>query len=284
MRLERWIRMIASLSVLACASSASLSAGEREMRLTQEQVQHLREVYRQVQQAETKLSRLIEQAERQELLLRPTKEALKRMKAFLAAQDHQRLEEYLDRTASYRLYEDCKAVFSQSKSWEILNDPNQERLIRGPMVHYFRHKAPPEVRASAGLELDPNDPNYTDDMLWQDIKHVHSRRIPEAYFQQQREYFIKERGAPAWLPDYAANVAFADGMIGWYEAGLLLLTGREIRDTEAELTRLYAEMSAIHPRWNRIRSLLADPDSPDNQQVIDAVQEHLRLSPTARLK
>ncbi|HIJ67692.1 MAG TPA: hypothetical protein HPP51_05340, partial [Planctomycetes bacterium] len=94
-------------------ANAANEPNEEEILLAQEKMQQLREVYKEVQQAEVELQRLTEEAEREEPLLRPTVEALKKMKAFLQeAGNPQRFQQYLnnskDRKAAYRLYEHCK--------------------------------------------------------------------------------------------------------------------------------------------------------------------------------
>jgi hypothetical protein len=267
--------------------NAAAEPDEQDILLAQEKMQQLREVYKEIQQAEVELQRLTEEAEREEPLLRPTLEALKKMKAFLQeAGNPQRFQEYLnsskDRKAAYRLYEHCKVVFSQNKSFELLSDPNQERLIKKPMIHYFRTVIAKDSFTSFTPQFDPTDPN--DERLWKNIKRIHFKQAPEEYLQQKREYYVKEKGVPNWLPDYAGNMAFADGMINWYEGGILLLTPQNVREAEKQVKEVYRKIGKIYHRWSKMRHLLADENNPDNEAVIRAVQEHMQIWPTVNRK
>ncbi|GAH80694.1 unnamed protein product, partial [marine sediment metagenome] len=77
--------MTVCLFVLICSGSslyATVEPNEQDIQLAKEKMQRLREVYKEVQQAEVELQRLTEEAEREEPLLRPTVEALKDMRDF----------------------------------------------------------------------------------------------------------------------------------------------------------------------------------------------------------
>ncbi len=279
---EEFIRAILAI-LFVCGGVVACGAGEpneQDIQLASEKMQQLRQVYKEVQQAEADLVRITKVAEQKEPLLCPTKEALKEMKAFLESQDHQRFQKYLnnskDRKAAYWLYENCKTVFGQNKSAELLNDPNQERLIREPMIYYFRHQSPTSLDLPPSF--DTNDPNS--ERLWENIKQVYFRRAPEEYLQQKREYYVKEKGVPEWLPDYAGNMAFADGMINMYEGGMCLLTPQELQDAEKRLLGLYHKMSLIYSGWSQMRHLLADQYTEEEEAVIRAAQEHMHLWPT----
>ncbi|GAH60510.1 unnamed protein product, partial [marine sediment metagenome] len=126
--------------------------------------------------------------------------------------------------------------------------------------------------------FDPNDPN--DERVWQKLKQMHFKRTPDEYLQRAREYYVKEKGVPEWLPDYAGNMAFADQMINTYETGILLLTPQDVRDAEKRVKEVYHKMGTIYPRWNKMRHLLAGENNPDNEAVIRAVQEHMQIWPT----
>jgi hypothetical protein len=274
------------LFALVCFDSSLYGAAEpneQDIQLAKEKMQRLREVYTEVQQAEMELQRLTEEAEREEPLLRPTVEALKKMKAFYEALDHQRFHKYLndskDRKVAYRLYEHCKATFSGNKSLELLNDPNEERLVKKPLIHICRK----ELRKDPLTGFDPNDPN--DERVWQSIKQIlYFQQSPEGYLQQRREYYIKGKGVPEWLPDYAGDMAFADRMINTYETGILLLTPQDVRDAEKRVNNLYVKIGKIYFRWGEMRHLLAGENNPDNEAVIHAVQEHMQIWPTVRRK
>jgi hypothetical protein len=276
------------LFALVCLGSSLCGAvepSEQDMQLAEEKMLRLREVYKQVQQAELELQRLSEEAEREEPLLRPTVEALKKMNAFLEAQDHRRFQAYLDnskdRKAAYRLYEHCKVIFSRSKYFELLNDPNEERLVKKPLIHLYQKELPEELRET----LDPNDPNDpNEERVWQSIKQLYFQQPSEEYLQQRRDYYIKEKGVPEWLPDYGGDMAFADGMISTYEAGLFLLTPQNVRDAEKRVNNLYGEIGKIYFRWSKMRHLLVGENNPDNEAVIHAVQEHMQLWPTVFIK
>ncbi len=291
MKHENNVLMITCLFAFVCFGSSLYGAAEpneQEMQLAKEKMQRLREVYKEVQQAEAELQQLIEEVERKEPLMRPTKDALKAIEGFYEndlAQDHQRFQQYLkkskdrkDRKAAYRLYEHCKVIFSQNKSFELLNDPNQERLVKKPLIHIYRKVLPKDPLTG----FDPNEPN--DEKLWQNIKRIYFKQAPEEYLQQRREYYIKEKGVPEWLPDYAGNMAFADGMINTYETGILLLTPEDVRDAEKRVKNLYIKISKIYPSWNKMRHLLVGENNPDNELVIRAVREHMQISPTVRRK
>jgi len=276
--------------MLVCFGSRPCGAAEpseQDIQLSKEKMLRLREVYKQVQQAEVELQRLSEEAERKEPLLRPTVEALKKMQAFLQAQhqDHRKFQEYLnnskDRKVAYRLYEHCKVIFSGSKYFELLNDPNEERLVKKPLIHLYHKELPEELRET----LDPNDPNDpNEEIVWQSIKQLYFQQPPEEYLQQRRDYYIKEKGVPEWLPDYGGDMAFADGMISTYEAGLFLLTPQNVCDAEKRVRNLYREIGKIYFRWGKMRHLLVGENNPDNEAVIHAVQEHMQLWPTVRRK
>jgi hypothetical protein len=250
--------------VLVCCGSGLCGAAEpneQDIQLAKEKMDQLREVYKQVQQAEAELQRLIEEAERKEPLLRPTKDALKRIEDFYEhdlAKGHERFGKLVsdsnDPNAIYRLYEECMVVFSQNKSVELLSDPNQERLLKKPMIHYFRTVVAKDSFTAFVPQFDPNDPN--DEKLWQNIKQMHSKRAPEEYLRRKREYYIEEKGVPEWLPDYAGSMAFANGMINSYKGGIHLLTPQEVRDAEERVNKLYHKMSKIYYRWGSIRHLL----------------------------
>jgi len=256
---------------------------EQDIQLAAEKMQRLREVYKEVQQAEVELQRLTEEAEREEPLLRPTVEALKDMRDFYENEikDGQRFQEYLnnskDRKAAYRLYSDCKGAFSHNKTIQFLSDPNQERLVIKPLLYIYRRLSKETLQESLP-GFDPNDPN--DERVWQKLKQMHFKRTPEEYLQQRREYYIKEKGVPEWLPDYAGDMAFADQMINTYETGILLLTPQDVRDAEKQVKEVYRKMGRIYPSWNKMRHLLAGENNPDNEAVIRAVQEHMQLWPT----
>lgn len=273
------------LFMLACFGSdlyAATEPNEQDIQLAKEKMQQLREVYKEVQQAEVELQQLTEEAERKEPLLRPTVEALKKMKAFLQAQDHQRFQEYLnnskDRKAAYRLYDNCKVTFGHNKSIEFLSDPNQVKLLKKPLIYIYRRI--PKDSFLPGF--DPNDPN--DERLWQNFKEIHFKRTPEEYLQRTRKYYIEEKGVPEWLPDYAGNMAFADSMINTYETGIVLLTPQDVRDAEKRVDNLYIKIGKIYSRWGKMRHLLADENNPDNKAVIRAVQEHMQIWPTVHRK
>jgi hypothetical protein len=282
--------MTAYFFALVCFGSSLYAAIEpnvQDIQLSKEKMNQLREVYKEVQQAEAELQQLIEEAERKEPLLRPTKEALKKMRDFLEAQDHQRFQGYLnnakDCNEAYRLYEHCKAIFSQNKTVKLLGDPNQEKLVKKPMIYYFRNKAPKELITSITSiipQFEPNEPN--DERLWQNIKEIYFKKMPDEYLQRERKYYIEKRGVPEWLPDYAANMAFADGMINCYEGGIYLLTPQEVCDTEKRVDKLYSKIGRIYAGWSKMRHLLATENNPDNEAVICAVQEHMRLFRTER--
>jgi len=273
------------LFALVCFDSSLYGAAEpneQDIQLAKEKMQRLREVYTEVQQAEMELQRLTEEAEREEPLLRPTVEALKKMKAFLQAHDHQRFQKYLnnskDRKVAYRLYEHCKATFGQDKYFGLINEPNEERLVKKPFIHICRKGLPKDPLRG----FDPNDPN--DERVWQSIKQIYFQQPPEEYLQQRREYYIKEKGVPEWLPDYAGDMAFADGMINTYETGILLLTPQDVRDAEKRVDNLYVKIGKIYFRWGEMRHLLAGENDPDNEAVIHAVQEHMQIWPTVHRK
>lgn len=62
------------LFVLICSCSmlyAATEPNEQDIQLAKEKMQQLREVYKEVQQAEVELLQLVEEAEREEPLLRP---------------------------------------------------------------------------------------------------------------------------------------------------------------------------------------------------------------------
>jgi len=290
MKHKNSVLIAACLFALVCFGSslyATVEPNEQNIQLAKEKMQRLREVYREVQQAEVELQQLVEEAEREEPLLRPTVEALKAMRDFYENEikDGQRFQEYLnnskDRKEAYRLYEHCKVIFSQNKSFELLNDPNQERLVKKPVIYYFRNKAPQELITSITSvipQFDPNDPN--DERLWQNIKQMYFKQAPEEYLQRKREYYVKEKGVPEWLPDYAGNMAFADGIINWYEGGIYLLTPQDVRDAEKRVDNLYIKMGKIYPSWKKMRHLLAGENNPDNEAVIQAVQEHMHIWPS----
>lgn len=268
----------------ACFGLDSCSAtgpNEQDIQLAKEKMQRLREVYKEVQQAEVELQRLTEEAEREEPLLRPTVEALKKMKAFLQAQDHQRFQKYLnnskDRKAAYRLYSDCKGAFVNNKTIQFLSDPNQERLVIKPLLFIYRRLSKETLQESLP-GFDPNDPN--DERVWQKLKQMYFKRTPDEYLQRARKYYIEEKGVPEWLPDYAGDVAFAGQMITAYETGILLLTPQDVCDAEKRVDNLYIKIGKIYPSWNKMRHLLAGENNPDNEAVIRAVQEHMQLWPT----
>ena len=115
-----------------------------------------------MQQAEAELLQLAEKAEREEPLLRPTVEALKTMRDFHEdfTKYNQRFQEYLnnskDRKEAYWLYENCKIVFSQNKFFELISDPNQERLVKKPLLHIYRRLPKETLRdALPGFDTGP---------------------------------------------------------------------------------------------------------------------------------
>lgn len=291
MRRKNNVLITICLFALVCFSSNTCSAAEpndTDIQLAKEKMQRLREVYKEVQQAEVELLQLVEEAERKEPLLRHTVEALKEMDDFYEndlAKDHRRFQQYLndskDRKAAYRLYEHCKVIFSQNKSFELLNDPNQERLIKKPLLYIYRRLSKETLKESLP-GFDPNDPN--DERVWQKLKQMHFKQAPKEYLQQRREYYIKEKGVPEWLPDYAGNMAFADGMINTYETGIVLLTPQDVRDAEKRVKEVYHKMGTIYPSWNKMRHLLVGENNPDNELVIRAVREHMQISPTVHRK
>lgn len=216
-------------------------------------------------------------------MLRPTIEALKAIRDFY---DHdanmttnsQRFQKYLDssddRKYAYRLYDECKGVFSHNKFFDLLKDPNQERLVKKPLTQIYRKALPKDPN----MGFDTNDPN--DENFWQSVKKVLFKQMPEEYLQQMRDYYVKDKGVPEWLPDYAGNMAFADQLINTYESGIFLLTPVYVRDAEKKLDGLYVKMSRIYPAWYRIRHLLADENNPDRQEVILEIQEHMQIWPS----
>lgn len=278
------------LFVVICFGSrlyAVTEPNEQDIQLAKERMQQLREVYKEVQQAETELYRLIQETESNEPLLWPTKNALKKMKDFYAydlAKDHQRFQKYLnnskDRKAAYRLYSSCKATFSHSKIVELLNDPNHAKLLKKPYVIYFRHISINSNFSFQEIGFDANDPN--DERLWKNIKEIYFKKLPDEYLQRMRQYYIEGKGVPDWLPDYAGNMGFADAMINMYEGGLFILTPQDVRDAEKQVKEVYRKMGTLYPSWRQMRHLLVGENNPDNELIIRAVQEHMRLFPTAR--
>ena len=282
-----------SLFVVVCSGSglyAAVEPNEQDIRLAKEKMQRLREVYKEVQQAEAKLQQVTEEAEREEPLLRPTVEALKAMRDFYENDDDltknsQRFQKYLenskDRKAAYRLYSECKAAFVDNKFIQLLSDPNQERLIKKPLLYIYRRLSKETLQESLP-GFDPNDPN--DERVWQKLKQMYFKQTPEEHLQRMRKYYIEEKGVPEWLPDYAGNMAFADQMINTYETGICLLTPQDVRDAEKKLDDLYIKIGKIYHRWSKMRHLLAGENSPDNETVIREVQEHMQIWPTVYRK
>ncbi len=262
---------------------ASSEPNERDIQSDKEKMQKLREVYKEVQQAEMELYRLSKEAEANEPLLRPTIEALKAIRDFYdhdanMTKNSRRFQQYLDssedRKYAYRMYDECKGVFSHNKFFDLLKDPNQERLVKKPLTQIYRKALPKDPN----MGFDTNDPN--DENFWQSVKKVLFKQMPEEYLQQMRDYYVKDKGVPEWLPDYAGNMAFADQLINTYESGIFLLTPVYVRDAEKKLDGLYVKMSRIYPAWYRIRHLLADENNPDRQEVILEIQEHMQIWPS----
>ena len=300
MKCKSNVLMTRCFSVLICFGSslnanAAAEPNGQDMLLAQEKMQQLREVYKEVQQAEVELQRLTEEAEREEPLLRPTVEALKKMKAFLQeAKNPQRFQEYLnsskDRKAAYRLYEHCKGIFMARKIADVLSDPNQAELLKKPKIAFFRGYARDQsarLRFMKRLSENPsftvfdvNDPN--EERLWQNIKRF-TFELAE-YNEAEKQKLIEKKGVPEWLPDYASNMAFADSMINTYETGIFLLTPQDVQEAEKQVKKVYRKMGKIYPSWKQMRHLLAGENSPDNEAVLRAVQEHMQIWPTVHRK
>jgi len=284
----RYSIIIMLFAALFSANSlfASSEPNERDIQSDKEKMQMLREVYKEVQQAEMELYRLSKEAEANEPLLRPTIEALKAIRDFY---DHdanmttnsQRFQKYLDssddRKYAYRLYDECKGVFSHNKFFDLLKDPNQERLVRKPLLYICR-RLPKETLQESLPGFDPNDPN--DERVWQKLKLTNFRETPDEHLQRMRKYYIEDKGVPEWLPDYAGNMGFADQLINMYESGIFLLTPVYVRDAEKKLKEVYHIMERIYPAWYRIRHLLADENNPDSREVILEIQEHMQIWPS----
>ncbi len=262
--------------VYACPVRGASEPNSNPTELTEEKMVRLRQVYREVQQAETELVRLIEQSEQQEPLLRPTKDALIKMNDYGESLDHKRFAEYLsgssDKEKTKWLYVDCKAVFSRDKIAALLEDPNQAKLLKKPYIYGFRKMAA-TMTADGFDAFDPNDPN--DERLWQNTRGIYFKRMTDEQVQQRRQHYIETMHVPEWLPEYAGNVAFAHGMSNMYEVGIYLLTPKEVRDAEKRVDDLYMKISWIYYKWGQMRDILGTENNPNNDAVIAKVQEHM---------
>ncbi len=290
---EKFIQ--AALAILCvCGGVVAYGAvepNEQDIQLAKEKMQQLREVYKEVQQAEADLVKITKEAEQKEPLLREMAEALKKIDEFKEhglAKEQARYREYLksseDPNETIGLFLDCRVAFGAKEWAEALRDPNQEKLLKIPLIRQYRY---PEMVEKLKRQLsshssftffDPNDPN--DDRLWQNIKRFNFELAE--HNKAERQNLIEQKGVPEWLADYAGKRQFAVGAFTMYSGGVYLLTPQKVRDAEKRVDDLYVKIGKIYPAWRRMRHLLTDANSPDNEAVIRAVQEHMRLFPTAR--
>ncbi len=292
--MERGEKFVRAMLAILCVCSGVVTCGaiepnEQDIQLAGEKMQQLREVYKEVQQAEAHLVRITKEAEQKEPLLREMAKAVKKINQFKEhglAKERTRYKNYLkNSTEPNRVrewFDDCRVPFAAKEWADALSDANQERLLKIPLIRQYRY---PEMVEKLKRDLskhpsftffDPNDPN--DDRLWQNIKRFNFELAEHNH--AKRRQLLDQEGVPEWLADYAGKYSFAQSAFETYTGGLALLTPMEVQESEKRLLSLYHKMSTIYPGWSQMRHLLAEKYTEEDKAVARAAREHIHLWPT----
>jgi hypothetical protein len=298
MKYVNYVSTAVCLFTLVCFGSKSCGAAEpneRDMQLAKEKVEQLKDGYKECLEAAHHLHEVVEQAKQEVPLLGAMEKAFKNNEEFRhrgLAKEWERYHQYLknseDPNETKKIFSSCRDAFGARELAKAIEDPNQERVLKLPMLTYFRTLMSTEpyqksnfvksLKASPLTFFDVNEPN--DDLLWQNLKRMHLERA-EGYKTRQQE-LIEREGVPEWLADYAGKMNFAQSAFEMYEYGLMLLMPEEVRLAEVRLLKTKRNLDKIYPRWFKMHHLLAARPGPEDEAIVQQADEHLRTWPVER--
>jgi len=267
-----------------------------EVRFDTETLQKLRKGYLDYLATAKNLHEAVERARQEIPLLEATERAFKNNEEFRHGplmDERQRYWEYLGNSTWPHEIKDtflkCRIAFGPVEWAKAFEDPNQESVLKMPLLMVFRvQMSQPDqrkdfVESFERMDIplpifDVTEPN--DNILWQNLKKLHCQRT--AYLETQRKQLIKEKGVPQWLANYAGKEDFAQGAFEAYENGLLMLTPEYLGQALIKMEKSVRHLSHIYPRWEQMHHLL-DEKYPENKALIEEAREHLQTWPLARM-
>jgi hypothetical protein len=286
----------ASLLAVFCFISTlygQTEPNEQDIQLDKEKMEQLRAGYKEFLEAAKHLHDVVEQANLEVPLLGETEKAFKDNEEFRhrgLAKEQQRYWQYLkdskDPNEIKRIFYRLRNRFGARELAKAIEDPNQEMVLKLPMVAVFRvlmskpdqkNDFVESLKASPLTFFDVNEPN--DDVLWENYKNMHIERA--GLLEAERQKIIEETGVPEWLANYAGREDFAQGAFELYESGLVLLTPEEVRQAEIFLLNTEHNLDKIYPEWFNMRHLLTDQANPQDEAIVQEAIEHLRTWPVA---
>lgn len=267
-----------------------------EVRLDTETLQKLRKGYLDYSATAKNLNEAVERARQEIPLLEATERAFKKNEEFRHGplmDERQRYWEYLgNSTWPHKVKDDflkCRIAFGPVEWAKAFSDPNQECVLKMPLLMVFRGQMSEPDQRKDFIEsfermdiplpmFDVNKPNDT--MLWQNLKTFQCQRA--AYLETQRKQLIEEKGVPQWLANYAGKEDFAQGAFVAYENGLLLLTPEYLGQALIKMEKSERHLGRISPGLEQMHRLL-DEKYPENKVLIEEAREHLRTWPLERM-
>ncbi len=277
-----------------CSFAAEAVQNADEVQLAKEKIQQLREGYKDYLDAAKNLHEAVEQAKRDIPLLEPTAKAFRDNEEFrhhTLMEERVRYWQYLKNSAdpneTKQIFWECRSLFGATEWADALEDPNQEKVLKSPMLCIFRVRMSKPDQQKHFVEsfeafpltfFDVNEPN--DNVLWQNLKNMYLERAKLWEAEQQER--IEEMGVPEWLANYAGREDFSQGAFEAYETGLVLLTPENVRQAEIRLIKAGHNLSDIYPGWFSMHHLLDDQKSPENKALVEQSQEHLQIWPVER--
>ncbi len=286
-----------SLLAVFCFVSAlygQTEPNEQDIQLDEEKMIQLRTKYKEFLEAAKHLHDVVEKAKLEVPLLGEMEKAFKKNEEFRhrgLAKEDQRYWQYLkdsnDPNEIKRTFYTLRNRFGARELAKAIEDPNQERVLKLPMITVFRilMSKPDQkkafvksLKASPLTFFDVNEPN--DDVLWENYKNMHIERA--RLLEAERREIIEEMGVSEWLADYAGREDFAQGAFELYETGLILLTPEYVRQAQIKLKKAMRNLNDIYPGWFSMHHLLDDQKSPEDGALAEEAWEHLRIWPEER--
>jgi hypothetical protein len=288
------VLMTICLFVLVCLGSvlyAAVEPNEQNIQLAKEKMQQLKDEYKEFLKAARHLNEVVERAKVETPLLAETERAFKDNEEFRhrsLAKESERYNQYLkdskDPNETKKIFLSCRIAFGAGELAKVLQDPDQEKVLKLPMLTYFRTLMSSEpyqksnfvrsLKESPLTFFDVNEPN--DDLLWRNLKRMYIERA-EAYKAKRQE--LIEEGVPEWLAEYAGKMDFAQAAFEAYEYSLILQTPEQVRQAETNLLKAKRRLDKIYPEWFKMHRLLVEQPNPQDETIVQQAEEHLRTWP-----
>ena len=232
-------------------------------------LQKMRELYSQLQQAKTILKWAEHSRANNEGLLAPLIKARKSLQEYekvkLAA-PRARYEDWLqaapDPNAANELFTRLCRVFGNARLFADFNDPNKAALLRPGLVAMTRQLKTPIAAHKQQFgryfetlaKIDPNDPN--EDRLWHNIKNLYVDVQP--WNEQERTIILEKNQPPEWLTQYAADLQYTKTAKTAYTVAINILSGQTQKQAQNTITNLESALTELNPHWQTIKNLLAN--------------------------